>query len=87
MKNAKKPNNDGLLDGWTVANGEFGEVRARHPLVTFFGVEPFDPCVQCGKTDGVVQHVRFNRHPGRPSLNLHEVCIASWLASHDEDAD
>ena len=83
----EKPNNDRLLHGCTVATGEFGEVRVRHPLVTFFGVEPFDPCVQCGKTDGVVQHVRFNRHPGRPSLNLHEVCIASWLASHDEDAD
>ena len=83
----EKPNNDRLLHGCTVATGEFGEVRVRHPLVTFFGVEPFDPCVQCGKTDGVVQHVRFNRHPGRPSLNLHEACIASWLASHDKDAD
>ena len=82
---SKKPNNNGLLCGWAVAKGENGETRARHPVVTFFGVEPFDPCVQCGKTDGVVQHVRFNRHPGRPSLNLHEACIASWLALNEGD--
>ena len=77
----------GLLDGWAVAKGEHGEVRPRHPLVSFFGVEPFASCDQCGKTDGVVHHVGFNRYPGRPSLNLHEACIASWLAAHDEDAD
>jgi hypothetical protein len=79
-----RPADNGCTGGALVAKGEFGEAKARHPLVTFFGIEPFDPCVQCGNTDGVVQHVRFNRHPGRPSLNLHEACVASWLACHEE---
>ena len=55
-------------------------MRIRHPLVTFFGVEPFAPCERCGKTDGVVHHVRYNRHPGRSSVNLHEGCAAEWFA-------
>ena len=77
---SKKPNNDGLLHGCTVATGEFGEVRIRHPHVTFLGVEPFAPCERCGKADGVVHHVRDNRHLGCSSVNLHEGCAAEWFA-------
>jgi hypothetical protein len=51
--------------------------------VTFFGVEPFAPCVHCGKADGVVHHVRDNRHLNRPSIPLHEACVAGWLASQE----
>jgi hypothetical protein len=70
----------GLLDGWTLQKGEFGETRARHARVAFFGVEPFAPCDHCGKADGVRYHVRDNRHVGCPSVPLHEACVASWLA-------
>jgi hypothetical protein len=49
--------------------------------VSFFGVEPFHPCDYCGKRDGVIHHVRDDRHLGRPSMNLHEGCVGPWFAS------
>ena len=55
--------------------------------VTFLGVEPFGSCVHCGKADGVVHHVRDNRHLDRPSVNLHEECVVGWFAGPREDDD
>jgi hypothetical protein len=49
--------------------------------LTFLGVEPFKPCVHCGKTGGVVHHVRDNCHLERPSAPLHEDCVAGWFAA------
>ena len=71
----EKPNNNGLLDGLTVRKGGKGT------YLTFLGTEPFAPCTHCGKNGGVVHHVRDNRHLARPSVPLHEDCVADWFAA------
>jgi hypothetical protein len=45
------------------------------------GVEPLNPCIHCGKHDGVVYHVQYRLD--RPSANLHEACITAWLDTQD----
>ena len=40
--------------------------------------------MQCGTADGIVHHVRDNRHLDRRSINLHEACVAGWFARRQE---
>ena len=58
-----------------------GDAGGRWRNLTFLGIEPFEPCVYCGKTDGVVHHVRDNHHLGCPSVPLREDCVAGWFAA------
>jgi putative DNA primase/helicase len=73
----EKPNNGGLLGTWALSKGETGKER-RPQGFTFFGIEPFQPCAHCGSRDGVINHVRDDRHLDRPSVNLHESCLDAW---------
>jgi RecA-family ATPase len=61
--------------------------KKRTRRLSFFGTEPFQPCAQCGKTDGVIYHVKDDQHLNRPSINLHEGCIKAWLKAQDEAGD
>ena len=81
VRKCEKPNNNGLLDGLTVRKGGKGKERNIRTYLTFLGTEPFAPCAHCGKNGGVVHHVRDNRHLARPSVPLHEDCVADWFAA------
>jgi putative DNA primase/helicase len=85
VRKSQKSNNDGLCSDIPVGEaGLGGESAKQSPSfvpVTFLGIEPFAPCAHCCKTGGVVHHVRDNRHLARPSVPLHEDCVADWFAA------
>jgi hypothetical protein len=81
VRKCEKSTNDGPCSD---VAAQKGEVEEKSPHVTFFGVEPFGSCVQCGTADGIVHHVRDNRHLDRRSINLHEACVAGWFTRRQE---
>ena len=85
VRKSQKSNNDGLCSDVPVGEGGLGGESAKQSPsfvpVTFLGIEPFAPCAHCGKTGGVVHHVRDNRNLARPSVPLHEDCVADWFAA------
>jgi AAA domain len=59
--------------------------KRRHTRgLTFFGVEPFQPCAHCGERHGVIYHAQDPNHLDRPSVNLHEACVNAWLEAQKE---
>jgi len=81
----EKANDDGLCSGVADRKGDQGQEDDICPNVTFLGIEPFEPCAHCGKADGVVHHVRDNRHLNRASTSLHEQCVAGWFARQEQE--
>jgi hypothetical protein len=86
----EKPNNDGLVNSWTVAKGETSDSRAKQraeaPRFRVVGPAPEGAaCLQCHSAEGEVLKIKDAREIGSKTETLHRTCAESWFQGDEPD--